>query len=155
MIQNPPLSAPMRLKTHTWLAVFCTVLSLQAQVQTNGPTRPITLQECIRLALENNFTIAIERYQPRLQAYALGADYGYYDPVFSVTASHSDTTSEGEFDPRTGIQLPAGGGREDDIVDASLSGVLWPTGLRYDIGATYVHRTGTTLRDVFRIQPED
>ena len=72
----------MRLKTQAWLAVFFAVLSLQAQ--TNVPTRPISLKQCIQLALENNFDIAIGRYEPQLRSYALGGSYSYYDPQFTV-----------------------------------------------------------------------
>ena len=142
----------MRLKTQAWLAVFFAVLSLQAQ--TSVPTRPISLKQCIQLALENNFNITIGRYETQLRSYALGGDYGYYDPQFAVSALHTFQTSEGEFDPRTGIQSPAGSGREEDILDFSLSGVL-PTGLRYGFDADYEHRTGTTERNVLTIDPYD
>jgi outer membrane protein len=153
MVENNSSSAPMRLRVEIWIGLLCTVLSLQAQ--TNPVTKPISLQECIRLALENNFDIAIERYRPRLAAYNLGADYGYYDPIFSIEGRHEFETAEGEFDPRTGIQFPAGSGRETDAVDVGLQGVLWPTGLRYDIDADYQHRTGTTLRDIVTIDQRD
>ena len=143
----------MRLKTELWLAVFFAVLSLQAQ--TDVPTRPISLKQCLQLALENNFNIAIGRYEPQLRSYALGADYSYYDPQFTVSALHTFETSEGEYDPRTGIQSPAGSGREEDILDFDLDGVLWPTGLRYRLDADYQHRTGTTERDVLTIDPHD
>jgi hypothetical protein len=140
MSQNPSLSAPMRLKAQIWMAAFCTALSLQAQ--TNGPTKPISLQECIRLALENNFTVAIERYGPRLAAYRLSAEYGYYDPVFRVEALHSASAREGEFDPGIGLNLP-GGDDESDVVRGGLTGTLWPTGLRYEIASEFSHNTGT------------
>lgn len=143
----------MRLKTYAWLAVFFVGLSLQAQ--TNVPTRPISLKECVRLALENNFDIAISRYEPQIRGYALGADYGYYDPEFRVSALHSFEAAEGEFDPATGIQSPGGTGREADILDFSLDGILGPTGLRYDVGADYRHRYGTTERDVITIDQQN
>ncbi|HTD87905.1 MAG TPA: TolC family protein [Candidatus Binatia bacterium] len=136
----------MRLKIYVWLGVFAAVLSLPAQ--TNVPIRPISLQQCVQLALEHNFDIAIRRYDPQIQSYALGGDYGYYDPEFRVRALHTFEAAEGEFDPRTGIQSPPGSGREEDIVDGALQGRLWPTGLRYDIGADYQHRTGETERDI-------
>jgi outer membrane protein len=148
MTQNTSICTPMRLKLCAWLAVFSAVLSLQAQ--TNIPVRPISLNQAVQLALENNFDIAISRYEPQLQSYALGSDYGYYDPQFRATALHTFEAAEGEFDPRTGIQSPAGSGREEDILDGSLQGRL-PTGLRYDIGADYQHRTGDTERDIVTI----
>src|SRR5215210_2465176 len=149
MNQNLAICAPMRLKVHAWLAVFFAVMSLQAQ--TNLPTKPLSLKQAIDLAVENNFDIAISRYQPRLASYRLGADYGYYDPEFRVLALHTFDAAEGEFDPATGIQSPGGTGREADILDGRLQGRLWPTGLRYSIGADYRHRYGTTERNVITI----
>ncbi|HKQ37717.1 MAG TPA: TolC family protein [Verrucomicrobiae bacterium] len=139
----------MRLKTYAWLTAFFAVLSLQAQ--TNVSIKPISLRQCVQLALENNFDIAIARYRPQIRAYRLGGAYGYYDPEFRVSALHSFEAAEGEFDPATGIQSPAGTGREADIVDGELQGRLWPTGLRYSIGADYRHRYGTTERNVVTI----
>lgn len=135
----------MRLKAQIWMAAFCTALSLQAQ--TNGPTKPISLQECIRLALENNFTVAIERYRPRLAAYALGGSYSYYDPVFEARAEHFVSSREGEFDPGFGLNLP-GGEDELDRLQGGLTGRLWPTGLRYDISSEFRHETGTRFGEL-------
>jgi outer membrane protein TolC len=153
MSKNRSIFAPMRLKTQAWLAVFFAVLSLQAQ--TNVPVRPISLKQSVQLALENNFDIAISRYEPQLQSYALGADYSYYDPEFRLDALHTFSAAEGEFDPATGIQSPAGTGREEDILDGRLQGRVWPTGLRYTLSADYRHRYGDTERDVLIIDQQD
>ena len=143
----------MRLKLYVWLTLFSAVLSLQAQ--TNVPVRPISLRQAVQLALENNFDIAIERYEPQIQSYQLGADYGYYDPIFRVTGLHTFEAGEGEFDPVTGLQAAGGTGRETDILDFSLQGVLGPTGLRYNLGADYRHRYGETERDWITIDQQN
>ena len=142
----------MRPKLYLWLAAFFMVLSLQAQTNV-VPTRPLTLKQAVQLALENNFDITISRYEPQLEAYKLGADYGYYDPEFSTEAFHTFDAEEGSFDPVTGIQSPAGTGREEDIIESRLRGILWPTGLRYELATDYHHRYGETERTVRTVDP--
>jgi len=104
----------------------------------------MTLEEVIRLALENNLQIARVRYEPQLAEFRLSGDYAYYEPLFSVSATHRFSQTEGQtVDPVTG--LPTIGQKTDtDAFGASpiLSGYLPYTGLRYQIDATSSHRSG-------------
>jgi outer membrane protein len=144
MSQNPSLSAPMRFKRHTALAFLCLAFSIHAQIDTNRPVRPMSLEEAIRLALENNLQIARVRYEPQLAQFRLTGGYAYYEPQFAASAIHSFVQREGEtIDPDTGFPI-IGQEVDSDAFGGSpvLTGVLPFTGLRYEIGADFSHRAG-------------
>ncbi|MEP6664357.1 MAG: hypothetical protein ABJC04_11920, partial [Verrucomicrobiota bacterium] len=58
-------------------------IPVATQVQTNNP-RPLALDEAIRLALEHNLEVQIEKFNPRIAEYTLRAAYEPYDPNFRV-----------------------------------------------------------------------
>lgn len=130
----------MRLKTHTVLALLCLTFSLPAQIETNRPVRPMSLEEVIRLALENNLQIARVRYEPQLAQFRLGASYAYYDPVFDAFAEHRYVEREGQFNAAIG--LTPSSRTETDAFGGGLAGVLPYTGLRYNIDSVFNHVTG-------------
>jgi outer membrane protein TolC len=63
-------------------------------VQT-GDTLPITLNEAIRRALENNNTIEVARTDVRFQESQLRSLLGIYDPVFTVAPTFTRTSTTG------------------------------------------------------------
>lgn len=63
-------------------------------VQT-GDTLPLTLNEAIRRALENNNTIEIARADVRLQETQLRSLLGFYDPVFTVAPTFTRNSTTG------------------------------------------------------------
>ncbi|HWF19673.1 MAG TPA: TolC family protein [Verrucomicrobiae bacterium] len=94
-------------------------------------TRLLTLDECIKIALEHNLDIQIQEFNPIIDQYALNVNFGTYEPLFtfSGTKSYNDTT--GGLNPQT--QTPFGGNvSEADTYVPGIKGVL-PTGLQYDI----------------------
>src|SRR5579862_3912603 len=46
-------------------------------------SRQLSMEECIRIALEHNFTIEIARFNPQIARYNLWGAYGVYDPTFT------------------------------------------------------------------------
>ena len=55
-----------------------------AETQTNA-VRQMSLQECVQLALANNFDVQIERFNPQIAGYNYERLRGvYYDPVFDT-----------------------------------------------------------------------
>ena len=96
--------------------------------------RPLSLDECIQLALRNNYDIQIERLNPEIARYNLfGAD-GAYEPVFTFRAGEQLLTVPGGIDPKkSGIDSPYE--LTTDSVGMGVSGVL-PTGLQYGVQAT-------------------
>ena len=63
-------------------------------VQT-GETVPLTLQEAIRRALENNNDIEVARTGVRFQETQLRALRGTYDPVFNITPTYNRNSTTG------------------------------------------------------------
>ena len=136
----------MRSKAHTVLALFCLVLPLHAQLDTNRPVKPLTLPESIRLALENNLQIARVRFEPQIAQLRVSGTYSYYEPAFTGFANHRYSEREGQFDPTIG-QLPPS--RTDtDNFGGGIGGILPYTGLRYSIDSSFSHVMGeSAFRD--------
>lgn len=103
------------------------------------PLRPLSLQECIRLALEHNFRLQIERWNPIRFQYQLAGSYGYYDPVLRVDATETKSSTTGYFDPAIGT-IPSTSTRTRRL-NSELSGRL-PSGLQYDITTATTRREG-------------
>ena len=93
--------------------------------------RPMSLQDCIAMALKHNFTIQIARFNPALARYTLWGSYGVYDPTFTASYDHEYNLAPGGLDaqgrPFTGTQTEA------DDINSGLSGFL-PWGLSYNLG---------------------
>ena len=49
----------------------------------------MSLQDCIQQALQHNFDVQIERYNPQISLYNLNAAYGGYDPTFNISGQHN------------------------------------------------------------------
>ena len=81
---------------------------LQAQPDGTARTnvvRPISLEESIRLTLERNLGLQIQRLSPQIARFNLAGSYGYYDPVLSFNGGQSFRSSPGGFDPATGLPI--------------------------------------------------
>ena len=109
-----------------------------ALAQTNAPTvRSLSLQDCLLEALQHNFDVAVERYEPLKAQMGLEEAYAGYDPTFSASGTHSFNESGGAFE--NGLPHPS------QITDAnsfnSGFGGLLPSGLQYtlsgNVGQTY------------------
>lgn len=139
-----------------WLATALTGLTLgtldvpslsaqDAGTSTNTPvastgSQPLSLRECIHHALEHNFDIQIDRYNPRIAGYALSATYADYDPSLTLSGQHQFTSDVGGLDSQN---RPYNGSESDiDTLSASLGGVL-PTGLSYTLSGNVSDTTGT------------
>jgi outer membrane protein len=109
---------------------------------TNGNVleRWMSLQDCIAIALEHNFTIQIARYNPQIARYNLWGSYGVYDPNFSASVDHTFNLSPGGVDaqgrPFVGSQS------ESDNLQAGLQGLL-PWGMTYNLGGSANDQTVT------------
>ncbi len=95
-------------------------------------TQPISLQDCIELALQHNLDLQIERRNPVRAALDIDiARWGYYDPGFSLSGQTSSSTSGGGFTSE-GLQFPSQDSDRDNF-SASLGGILPYTGLQYSL----------------------
>jgi outer membrane protein len=69
---------------------FFTALVAAAQTGTNSiATRAMSLQDCIQQALQQNFDVQIQRYNPQISLYDLNAAYSGYDPTFNFSGQQS------------------------------------------------------------------
>lgn len=127
----------MSAKTLSNQTDFAIVLS------TNAGTMPLSLDEAIRLGLEHNLQLQVERYTPIISQYDYRGTYGYYDPKFISEVSRATSTREGGgFNAVTGVQFPATTSSRDAMT-AGLGGFL-PTGLNYDLGFNFGNQKATT-----------
>src|SRR5437588_7854683 len=144
-----------------WLGAglwFTFSLIAGAQI-TNQDTRALSLQQCLEMALAHNLDIQIARYSPRIASQFLGASYGIYDPILTLSASRTFTDQPGAFDPKKfnqskptlaklfttntlGQEWP--NEKTLDSVGPSLIGRL-PTGLTYNLFARSDHFDATTF----------
>lgn len=122
----------------TSFALAATGAMAQQASSTNtlNPTKPISLQEVITSAVQNNLDLQIVRYEPRLFGYDLSAALAAYDPdlALSVTRSHSERAPGFDIEGR-----PIAFSRETDAtaydagIGPNLVGLL-PTGTTYSFG---------------------
>ena len=78
------------------MSAMIPVLLLAAALTTNEPARPIkslTLSECIERALANNLDIAVERINPRIEAWGVVNAQSVYDPILSGNVGYEDTAT--------------------------------------------------------------
>ena len=142
----------MQLKTLFCLAVVCLAAceaDAQSLLNTNKTRRSLSLDECIRMALEQSPRIKVLRFDPRIDRYQLAASYGVYDPMFSAQYTKSEVHWEGQFDTDDGTVNPDGISSKYDQVTTGLRGLL-PTGLKYELGGAFTHTRGT---DPGRVPP--
>ncbi len=95
----------------------------------SGQTLPLSLNQAIRKALENNNDIEVARAEVRLQETQLRSLLGTYDPIFSVTPTFSRNSSTGsnasnDFRLNAGFDkfLERGGGRINSFFNNNRSG---------------------------------
>lgn len=109
--------------------------------QTNDvQIRPLSLDECIYIALQHNLEVQIRRLDPEVAQYSLKASYGAYDPVLNMAGEHNFSSSPGGRDNQ-GREY---GGTETDANSFSFGmGGLLPWGTRYQVGGRGSDRYGT------------
>jgi outer membrane protein TolC len=93
--------------------------------------RPISLEECLQLALRHNLSLQITRLSPELSRYALEAAYAAYDPTFRASVTHSASTQPRSIDSE-GLVYPSSES-ESDSFTLGLGGQAG-SGLTYSLG---------------------
>ena len=110
------------------------------------PSGPVTLEQCIQIALENNLDVRISNYQPRLATLNLQGSYGAYDPRLNWGATDSFRESKGRENP---LEFTIPTSKTDSFrSNYGLGGILLPfTGMRYNLGFNASETTGTSASD--------
>jgi outer membrane protein TolC len=150
----------MRRNVLSWTVLLCLAGQLNAQnPPATATTRPISLSECIQLALERNLSIQVGeqvrladapdmdrrtggRLGLEVARLQLSEAYGYYDPQVSGSAGQHYRKQTGGIDPVFGPL--SGGDNWNEDFSLGIRGIL-PTGTRYNIGGSVNRLSGTTL----------
>jgi outer membrane protein TolC len=103
--------------------------------QTNSPAvRSLSLTDCLTAALQHNFDVQVQRYEPRISLYDLNVAYAGYDPLLSLSGTHSHSRSGGWF--TNGVPVS-----DINSFDAGLTGSL-PWGMTYDLNGRVAENYG-------------
>ena len=130
----------MRLLTSFSILLAASALTIQAADNTTN--RPISLQECIEMALKNNLALRIERINPQIALYKLGENRAGYEPSLSLDGSHSHNESGSRL-LSGGFSVP-GAETDTDAFDAGVNG-LTPWGMTYDLHGSANKQSGSSF----------
>jgi len=74
-----------------------------SQPSAAGPSKelPLSMKRALLLALKNNLQIAVQRFNPSIQATAVDKARGAFDPVASASMKFSDTVTRAPGDYST------------------------------------------------------
>lgn len=110
------------------ILILAAALSAAVAQPTNMPVRTLSLDDCVALALKQNFDIQYQRYAPQVSLYDLYAAYGSaYDPLLKVSGGHS-------YDKFGMNGIPPAINDEQDV-NSSISGGS-PWGMTYSLNET-------------------
>lgn len=119
----------------------CTVAALALDARAASPQpRPLSLEDCIQIALEHNLDVQIVRTAPQIAQFTLSGTYSSYDPALKLSGSRDYNLSPGGLDdqgrPFEGTES------KTDRFSSGIDGLL-PWGLSYNVGGTMADRYGT------------
>jgi outer membrane protein TolC len=118
-------------------SLFLAVLGSAVVAQTNAPaTRALSLQDCLTEALKHNFDVQVERYEPEKSLINLHAAYAGYDPVFSLSGTHTHNESGGIF-LTNGVPVS-----ENNSFNSGINGAL-PFGTTFGVNGNVADSYGT------------
>lgn len=92
-------------------------------------TRPVTLQDCIQMALERNLDLQIQRYSPMFSGNDLKIAYAGYEPNFNISGQHDFNLKGGSLDANK-LVTPSSES-DDNSFSSSIDGVVPYTGMKY------------------------
>jgi outer membrane protein len=104
--------------------------------QTNFTVRPLSLKDCIEIALKQNLDIKIQRYEPEIARYELSLAYAAYEPALSGSGLHQSGRTDADRFTNSVDTIS-----KEDSFRAGIVG-LFPTGLSYELGGDIANRRG-------------
>ena len=121
----------------------CAVVTVATAADTNAVApRAMALQDCIQSALQHNFDVQIERYNPQISLYNLNAAYAGFDPTFNISGQHKyNVQPGGGFNQFSTNSIPARA-TDADSFTSGLGGTL-PEGLQYNFTGNIADTTST------------
>lgn len=121
------------------ILLLCLVTSAGAQ-SSNVNVRPLSLSQCLAIAVDHNFDVQIEQKGIERARHELNQSFGVYDPVFRAGVARGDSLSAGGIDDQN--RTYPGTQTRRDSISAGLKGFL-PTGLEYDLGGDLMDSRGS------------
>jgi len=128
-----------------------TDITLDAPQPATGSIPPLTLDQCVAMALDKNYDLRIQRITTFSSTNAIETAKAAYDPTLGGSANHSYSRSESfpydRIDPSTGLTLPSTPNtKQTTSLDASINQKII-TGANLQLGYSADHvapRTGST-----------
>jgi outer membrane protein TolC len=128
------------------LAALAVTNAAPTMMNTNAGARTMSLPDCIQEALQHNFDIQVQRYNPRLALYTLRGAYAGYDPLLNISGQHEwstlSTTTNG---------TPLAFNTSDNNSFSSDLGGSLPWGLTYDFAGKIENPYGTTYSGITNV----
>lgn len=103
--------------------------------------RSMSLDECIRLSLEHNFDVQIERLNPEISRLTLESSYEPYEPGLNISGSEGFSRRSAFLDPSLNIPRPSNETRTERL-RSSVDGQL-PFGMTYTLGPEVSRSSGS------------
>ena len=105
------------------------------------PQRALSLEDAIAKAIQHNFDVRVERYEPVKSELSLDQAYAGWDPSFNVGGEHSHNSTGAVF---SNGQFTSAQTTSEDSFNSSLTG-LSPSGLQYALNGNVNKTTGNTF----------
>lgn len=99
---------------------------------------PLTLDDAIQLALQNNQALEVSRYSPQISRAGVLAAYGAFDPALTFRRTYREDETPGSLL----TPLSPRGREQTDDYSLSLDGLM-PWGLTYSIGGSATNYRGS------------
>jgi outer membrane protein TolC len=123
--------------------MLAVALSSPAFAQTNtAASREMSLQDCFAAALQNNFDVRIQQFNPEIQGFTLRQDYSDYDPTLKLKGEH-DYSDQGVSVQTNRVVLPTisrGNTFTPDITGGTPWGMSYDLGNSGDLSKTYIQK---------------
>ncbi|MBU6400883.1 MAG: TolC family protein, partial [Verrucomicrobia bacterium] len=107
------------------------------------PTKVMSLEDCIQVALEHNLDIKIQRYAPEIADFNVSISYAGYDPNFTFSGTSRTTVQAPLFLTAIGTFIP-GSVSKPEVFSSGLNGLL-PSGLTYSVNGNFANTPFQTL----------
>jgi outer membrane protein TolC len=129
---------------HLCLCLLAPGLALVAAEPAPQRVLRVNLETALQQALARNFSIQVDRFEPKIAREGVRRELGHFDPVFDITAERHESSRRDVFE--NGIHLAT---RKIDRLDRLSSGISGVTswGTEYDL--RYGSRNVTGLASLF------
>lgn len=122
---------------------LCLLVTSVACAATEPPPHRVlklNLETALQKALAQNFSIQVDRFEPKIAAEGVRKELGKFDPVFDITARHTDESRREVF--INGVRLQTRKSSDLDELSSGITGVTsW--GTKYDLSYGTNGRTGS------------